>query len=126
MEKRDSFVFYRTFKETVDALPTPEMKLKLYEAIVDYGLTGEYDESDPLINAMMKQTSFAIDRAQENYAKAVNGGRKGGVKKKYDDDEIRRLLAEGKTRTEVMDIVGCSAKTIQRAVNVQPKPEFEF
>lgn len=93
MEQRDSFIFYRTFKETIDALPTPELKLKLYTAIADYGLTGEYDESDPLVNAMMKQACFAIDRAQDNYARALSSGKKGGAKRKYDREEIRELVA---------------------------------
>ena len=45
MEQRDSFVFYHTFKEIVDALPTsePELRLKLYDAIVSHGLMGELD-----------------------------------------------------------------------------------
>lgn len=126
MEQRDSFVFYRTFKETVDALPTPELKLKLYDAIISYGLTGEYDESDAIVNAMMKQTCFAIDRAQENYAKAVSGGKKGGARKKFDTEEIKELLAEGKTHAEVAKILGCSSKTVQRAIKEESKPEFEF
>lgn len=91
MEQRDSFVFYHTFKETIDALPTPELKLKLYNAIASYGLIGEYDESDALINAMMKQICFSIDRAKEKYDKAVNAGRSGGSHRIHDREKNERI-----------------------------------
>ena len=126
MEERNAFVFYKTFKQTADCLQDEKQKLRFYEALVSYGLTGDYDRSDPLINACMTQACFTIDRAQENYDKSIAGGKKGGARRKYDPDEIRTMAAEGKTREEIANILGCSTKTIQRALNTQSESEFRF
>lgn len=107
----DSFVFYRTFKDTADSLPI-EKRLAFYEAVVDYGLNGKYDDSDPWIDSLMQQTMNSIDRAQERYKNA----KKGGAKRKYDHREMYELFMEGKTKQEVADITGASVKTVDRAI----------
>ena len=40
MNKFKSFVFSETTKKQIDLMPTPEMKLKFYEAVTNYGIFG--------------------------------------------------------------------------------------
>ena len=40
MNRFKSFVFSETTKKQIDLMPTPEMKLKFYEAVTDYGMFG--------------------------------------------------------------------------------------
>lgn len=40
MNKFKSFVFSETTKKQIDLMPTPEMKLKFYEAVTNYGMFG--------------------------------------------------------------------------------------
>lgn len=119
-EQKDSFVFYRTFWDTIQTLKQGgdserELAYKLMEAIIQYGLNGEYDTSNIIVNGLMQQTIFAIDQAQERYDKSRENGAKGGRPKKgATADEIKELLATGKTRKEVAGILGISEKTISR------------
>ena len=40
MNRFKSFVFSETTKKQIDLMPTPEMKLKFYEAVTNYGMFG--------------------------------------------------------------------------------------
>ena len=125
-EQKDSFVFYRTFWDTIQTLKQGgdserELAYKLMEAIIQYGLNGEYDTSNIIVNGLMQQTIFAIDQAQERNDKSRENGAKGGRPKKgATADEIKELLATGKTRKEVAGILGISEKTISRRLKELP------
>lgn len=45
MNKFKSFVFSETTKKQIDLMPTPEMKLKFYEAVTNYGMFGTEPEN---------------------------------------------------------------------------------
>lgn len=119
-----SFVFYPTFLQTVESLRKDGNELladKLLRAIVDYGIYGEYDNTDPIVNALMVQTVFNINKSQNNYLKCVADGSKGGAKKKYSDDQIYELIDKGMTHKQIAEQLGCSTKTIQRALGKRPQ-----
>lgn len=112
-----SFVFYGTTYDTMVELESKSIEdaYKFVKAVAQYGLYGEYDESDPVINALMRQASFGIDKARENRKKNINDGKKGGRKKQFADEEIWKLKDEGMTNAEVAKCLGCSVKTVERA-----------
>ena len=112
---RESFVFYRTFKDTIDNIPDKDLQLLVYKAITDYGITGDYDKSNPMVVAFMQKIIFQIDRAQNHYDKTVGNGGKGGAKTKYDRDEIRGLYIQGKDKNDIAKMLGCSVRTVERA-----------
>ena len=126
-EQKDSFVFYRTFWDTIQTLKQGgdserELAYKLMEAIIQYGLNGEYDTSNIIVNGLMQQTIFAIDQAQERYDKSRENGAKGGRPKKgATAKEIKELLAIGKTRKEIATILNISEKTITRRLQEAEK-----
>ena len=119
-----SFVFYPTFLQAVESLRNNGNEVlanKLLKAIVDYGIYGEYDDSDPIINAIMVQTVFSIDKSYSNYQNCIINGSKGGAKKKYNDDQIYELIDKGMTHKQIAQQLGCSTKTIQRALGKRPQ-----
>ena len=119
-----SFVFYPTFLQAVESLRNNGNEIladKLLKAIVDYGIYGEYDDSDPIINAIMVQTVFSIDKSYNNYQNCIINGSKGGAKKKYSDDQIYELIDKGMTHKQIAEQLGCSTKTIQRALGKRPQ-----
>lgn len=67
--KNNSFVFYATSLEAVEKISEayPEMGNELLKAIVEYGIYGEYDKTNPIIEAMMVNISFGIDKAKDRY-----------------------------------------------------------
>lgn len=124
-QRNNGFVFYATFLDSIEALEKgnePERAIKLMRAIIDYGINKTYDQSDAIVNAMMPQITHAIDNAKNRYDDAVENGKKGGAKKKYDDAEIVRMVIEQKmTHKAVSEALGCNTKTVQRAMREYQK-----
>ncbi|MDD7396058.1 MAG: DUF6291 domain-containing protein [Eubacteriales bacterium] len=73
--KRDSFIFYGSFREAARALDDAT-RLALYDAIADYGLYDEMPEAaSPLVQAL-----FTLIRPQlEANARRREAGRMGGA-----------------------------------------------
>jgi hypothetical protein len=73
----DSFVFYGTFREQLKELPD-DMRLKFYDFICDYGLTGTVPDVRGIEKALWIPIQFAIERAKEKRAQNQKNGAKGG------------------------------------------------
>lgn len=116
--QRDAFVFYASAWQSVLELKESNSELgdKLLKAIVDYGFYQDYDKSDPVIRAIMANIIVSIDNAADRHMKAQAGGQNSASRSKINREQIYQLLDQGKTHTEVATILGCSNKTIQRAV----------
>lgn len=134
---RDSFVFYGSAWDSVEALRQmgrEEDAGQLLEAIVSYGFYGTYDRTNPIVVSSMQSISCNMDRAAQRYTAAKEGGKKGGAKKQFPDEIIWKLLGEGKTNKEIAIELGCSEKTVSRAKarqmdmssNVLEKQDFSF
>ena len=79
-EPKDSFVFYRSFAETVKMLPKMTDRYNLVMAIIDFALDGTENEDLPLAAKMaMHQIAASIDGAQKRRAASVANGKKGGA-----------------------------------------------
>lgn len=80
----ESFIFYASFAEAIKSVPV-EHRLRCYEALIDYALTGEYDDTDVFVRIIMAQAVPQIDanfKRRENGAKGAEFGKKGGRPKK--------------------------------------------
>ena len=72
---RDSFVFYRSFVKSAKKL-SPEQRLALYEAIIDYALDGvEPSDDDIVIAAIMEVIFPQIEANNQRYENGKKGGR---------------------------------------------------
>lgn len=132
-----SFVMYESFYSTYQSLvaSSPETAQHFIEAVCEYGLYGEYDTEDPMVNALMVTVTQGIDRAQNRYTTAKANGSTGGRPIKDNSQEytrIKELQAQGKTQKEIASIIGKSTRTIQRILAAGPQTaptasqEFEF
>ncbi len=77
---RDSFVFYRSFQEAVNALPA-DMKLPIYEAVIDYALNGTLPSLQGVELAIFSLIKPVLDKNNQLYANGCKGakdGKKGG------------------------------------------------
>lgn len=61
---RDSFRFFNSFLDTARALEDDSLRLKYLMAVLEYWLEDK-TPNDPLINALMVQTKFTIDKSFE-------------------------------------------------------------
>lgn len=129
-EKKKSFLFYATTLDTIEELESSsdpvdrETAIKLLRAVVDWGLYGEYDDSDPKVRSYMPAIKLGIENAEKRYEAASNGGKKSNHGSAFDKDLIVELKLQGMKNADVARIVGekstkgsCSAKTVSRVWN---------
>lgn len=105
---------YDTMKELVQT--DEHLAFKFITAVMEYGLYGEYDESDTIINALMQPVIFGIDNVDKRREKNIEDGQKGGRKRKNDDKVVWEMIDSGKTKEEVAKELKCSVRTIQRSL----------
>jgi hypothetical protein len=74
----ESFIFYASFAEAIKSVPV-EHRLQCYEALTDYALTGEYDDTDVFVRIIMAQ---AVPQIDANFKRREDGSKGGRPKKK--------------------------------------------
>ncbi len=65
MEK-DSFVFRKEWKDAISGLPD-EVRLEIYEAIIEYGTTGKSSDLKPMAMLALNLAKVTLDRDAERY-----------------------------------------------------------
>lgn len=99
---RESFMFYKSYRDAGEMIPENK-RLKFYEMIFDFGLTGEEpeDTGDALIDMALKFIRPLIKANIQNYLNGCKGGvPKGTVnnpkgKNQYEDN---RRITENKPK----------------------------
>ena len=72
---REKFYFFGSFRDTAKAIQDPQLRLAYLEAVMDYWIAG-IDPPDPIIQALLIQTKFTIDRSVEISSSASIRGKK--------------------------------------------------
>ena len=72
---REKFYFFGSFRDTAKAIQDPQLRLAYLEAVIDYWIAG-IDPPDPIIQALLIQTKFTIDRSVEISSSASIRGKK--------------------------------------------------
>ena len=115
-----NFVFYASWYELIDAYENagqPEMAAEIAKQIVNYGVTGQITTNNPLIIGIINaMCTTLIDKSKSRYAASISNGSKGGRPMKYSKDEMRQLRDKGLTQQDIADQLGCSKRTVQRAL----------
>lgn len=115
MGETKNFVFYQNWRDFIKGLSSQADQLQLMTAIIDYGVTGEYDElaMSPMVrntfNTMIKP---AIDRSQKNYADSVEYGKSHGRPRTINDDKIRDLFKKGMKADAIAKELGISVTSV--------------
>lgn len=117
-----NFVFLASWYEIIDAYEKsdqPEMAGEISKAIITYGVTGEITSDNPLIVGIVKGMCTAlIDKSKARYAHSIENGQRGGRPPKYDKSQMLKLRNDGLSDQDIADNLGCSARTVQRALAV--------
>lgn len=103
MEKEyKSFVFYQTFYESICAVPDEDAQLRLYKAVVEYGLYGKEPELPGWDNAVFIQIrKLLADNhiKRENGKKGAEHGKKGGRPPSNPQEKTPHKPQENPTQT---------------------------
>lgn len=83
----DSFVFYPTFLEQIEAIRNDRVQLALFKAVVKYGLYGDIpdfsdiDSIGGVLDAVFVPMKYVIDEAKARRKRNIANGLKGGAPK---------------------------------------------
>ena len=81
MEK-DSFVFRKEWRDAISELPD-EVRLEIYEAIIEYGTSGKLSDLKPMAMLAFNFAKTTLDKDCERYQK-ISEKRKEAIKKRWD------------------------------------------
>lgn len=119
----------RLGRNTADLIQLMEqLKNKGVTVIFDKNkMTFEPDTSNPMNNLMFTMLSafsqferdLMLERQREGIAIAKAEGKYKGKAKKINDDEIRRMVAEGLSYRKTADELDISLSTVQRAMKIK-------
>lgn len=120
MTQYENFVFYGSWKEHLNGLKElcgDEVAKEVAWQIINYGTIKEFDTDDQkIINMVNGMCRDLIVSAKRRRLASIENGKQGGRPKKYKDEDIFDLFNKGLTHQEIADNLGCSVKTVQRAL----------
>ena len=94
MEK-DTFVFRKEWKDAISGLPD-EVRLEIYEAIIEYGTTGKSSDLKPMAMLAFSFAKATLDRDAERYEE---------VKKRRSDAGKKHKEMEQMEQMEQMELI---------------------
>ena len=97
--KRAGFVFMPSYYDAIRPLPD-EMRLRLYDAILDYGIEGVTPTLEGIEQSMFALVKGNIDSSKSRYQACVANGKKGGRPRK----ERTRRKPKEETKEENLDM----------------------
>lgn len=116
----NDFIFAANWYDVIKAYDDAgqeEMASAIAKEIITYGVTGDTKTTNPLIYGIVKGLcADQIKRPKARYAHSIENGKKGGRPPKYDKTEIVSLYKQWKSEEEIAKQLGCSVKTVQRAL----------
>lgn len=105
---RDSFIFYKEWKDAIADLPN-DMRLEIYEAIIEYGTSGKLPTLKPIANVAFNFIKTGIDRNSEKYSETLErrreAGKKGGLAKANNaKQDVANLANASDTKQSVANL----------------------
>ena len=117
----ENFVFYGSWKEHLNGLKElcgEDVAKEVAWQIINYGTTKAFDTEDQkivnMVNGMCRDLIISAKKRRE--ASIING-KQGGRPKKYNDEQIKELHRQGVSAADIAQKLGCSVKTVQRAIS---------
>lgn len=109
----ENFVFYGKWRTLIEGFDETTAKEILWQ-IMSFGTSGEITTDDPMIQAIIKGAiECSMNKAKERYNSALKAK---GRQPKYSSDKIKELNEHGMDNQEIANALGCSLRTVQRAL----------
>lgn len=120
MTQYENFIFYGSWKEHLDGLRDlagDEVAKEVAWQIINYGTYKGFDTEDQkIINMVNGMCRDLIVSAKRRRLASIENGKQGGRPKKYKTEDIIDLANKGLSPQDIADNLGCSVKTVQRAL----------
>ena len=120
MIQYENFIFYGSWKEHLNGLKDlcgEDVAKEVAWQIINYGTYKNFDTDDnKIINMVNGMCRDLIDSAKKRRETSVANGKQGGRPKKYSVEDMLALRDKGLSPQDIADNLGCSVKTVQRAL----------
>lgn len=119
MSDKDNFVFYASWIDILKAYDKsdPNFAGELAKQMIYFGVEGELSTDDPIITGLIQSMcATLIDKSKKRHKACIDNGKRGGRPKQYNGEEIQALYQQGMSIEDIAQQLGCSAKTVQRAL----------
>ena len=120
MTHYENFIFYGSWKEHLNGLKElcgEDVAKEVAWQIINYGTYKGFDTEDQkiidMVNGMCRDL---IDSAKKRREASIGNGKQGGRPKKYSVEDMIALRDQGLSLQDIADNLGCSVKTVQRAL----------
>lgn len=114
----DSFVFYRTYLESIEEFEDDKTKCEIFELICNYALNGEIDESKSNISkSIFKAHKKNIENSIERRFRNIANGSKGGAPKGSHNNPNGRRGKEETSNRELTENLATSNLNVNVNVN---------
>lgn len=127
-QEKKSFVFFGSWERYLKTLELDrdvDYVNAVARAIIQYGLQGKIENTDPTILSRVEAVcSDLMQSSTARYNAAVKGGGQGGRQREYDPELIKELRTRGMTYQQIADELGCSIRTVQRALDSKEDDEI--
>jgi uncharacterized protein (DUF433 family) len=116
----ENFIFYGSWKEHLNGLKQlcgEDVAKEVAWQIINYGTYKDFDTDDQnIINMVNGMCRDLIISAKKRREASVTNGKQGGRPKKYSVEDMIALRDKGLSIQDIADNLGCSVKTVQRAL----------
>ena len=128
MSNKENFLFLASWHDILEGYDTagkPEIASEIAKQIIYYGVTGRMTSDDPIVTSTVTgMCSALIDKSKKRYNSCVANGKKGGRPKQYNNEDILYLHQQGLSYQDIAENLGCSVKTVQRALATNSEDEI--
>ena len=127
-EIKKNFIFFESWERYLKTLEEDKdvnYVNAVARAIIQYGLYGKSEtEDETILRKVDAVCSDLMKSTKSRYAASVKNGGQGGRPKKYDDEIIIGLSKQGLSPQDIAENLGCSVKTVQRALATNSEDEI--
>lgn len=112
----EDFIFLANWYDIIKAYDDAgqeDMANAIAKEIIIYGVTGDTRTTNPLIYGIVR--GLCADQIKRPRSR-TDGNKQVGRPKKYSVEDMLELRANGLSTQEIADNLGCSIKTVQRAL----------
>lgn len=127
-EIKTNFIFFESWErylKTLEEDRDTNYVNAVARAIIQYGLYGKSETEDQTILRKVDAVcSDLMKSTKSRYVASMKNGTQGGRPKKYDEETILNLHNQGLSLQDIADNLGCSVKTVQRALVTNSEDEI--
>ena len=120
MPDKENFVFYGSWKESLDGLEGlcgKDVVKEVAWQIINLGTTKEMDTEDQnIINIVNGMCRDLIASAKKRHTASLENGRQGGRPQTYDREAMKQMHKDGVPIQIIADTLGCSTRTVKRVI----------